>query len=338
MEIIGAALHQIDHENSLIRRRNTLAEGNQLSEYIERLLTGIANSSSKREFRFQADSTQVRASLNRMLGNSFQEATEGNAERLLNIERQAQEQISHLSTEIQKGSLFQTLVEIESKKHIIICKADHEEILDESDLKIRSGLPMKKQLYKAIMVIYKENNLIERVLVYDTNPKMAKYWWQDYLELCEIYTPSFNTERSIDIIFKKALEPLKEKHPEDYQVLRNSFVGHMRRQEEFDVSHYIESNLKNYEPNDNDLEMDKLIQKTFELPEKYGFDSRFPIDKEKISKRRISQKIKLTGSIDLILNDYVENIRETIQSEEDNQGNKFLKIKTEQGYKWFTEL
>ena len=274
-----------------------------------------------------------------MLGNSFQEATEGNANRLLKIEKQAQKKIKHLPTDIQKGSLFQTVVEIESQKNIIICKAEHEEILDEIDLQIHSGFPMKNQLYKAIMIVCNDAIEIQSVSVYDTNPKMAEYWWQDYLELSEIYNSAHNTTRSIDIILKKIIEPLRQEHPQDYQILRNSFLGYMRNKEEFNLSEYIDDNLTSYTPFDTKVKvkMQNITKKTLDLPKKYGFDSRFSIDKTKINKRRVKETIKLTDSIDLILNDHIENIRETIQSEEDDQGSKFLKIKTEQGYKWFSE-
>ena len=113
----------------------------------------------------------------------------------------------------------------------------------------------------------------------------------------------------------------------------------MRNKEEFNLSEYIDDNLTSYTPFDTKVKvkMQNITKKTLDLPKKYGFDSRFSIDKTKINKRRVKETIKLTDSIDLILNDHIENIRETIQSEEDDQGSKFLKIKTEQGYKWFSE-
>lgn len=338
VNIIGTSLYQIDHENNLVKERDALAEGNQLSEYISILLKSVVKSNSKREFSFTSNLTQVRASLDQMISNSFGNATKGNAVRLLEKERQAQEKISHLRSDIQRGSLFQALVQDESEKNIIICKADHEEILDEVDLQIRSGLPMRKGLYKAMLVKFSNDNQIKNVFVYDTNPSMAKYWWQDYLELSEIYTPSYNTERSLDIILKKGIEPLKDKYGEDYQVLRNSLVGYFRNQEEFDINQYVESELTNYTPIDPNLPKNRLIEKIIEFPEKHNFDIRFPVDNGSIKKRKITQKIKLADSIDLILNDYVDNIREIVSSETDQEGNKYLKIKTEEGYKWFTEL
>ena len=338
MKIIGTSLHQIDHENNLVQERDGLEEGNQLSEYISILLQSVVKSNSKREFKFSSNLTQVRASLDEMISNSFANATEGNALRLLEKERLAQEKIIQLRSEIQRGSLFQALVQDESEKNIIICKADHEEILDEVDLRIRSGLPMRKGLYKAMLVKFSNDNQIKNVFVYDTNPSMAKYWWQDYLELSEIYTPAYNTERSIDIILKKGIEPLKDNHGEDYQVLRNSLVGYFRNQEEFDINQYIENELRNYTPIDPNLPKDRLIEKIIEFPEKHKFDVRFPVDNGSIKKRRITQKIKLSDSIELVFNDYVDNIREIVSSEKDHEGNKYLKIKTEEGYKWFTEL
>lgn len=339
MEIIGTSLHQIDHGNNLVNKRDISAVENQLSEYISLLLESVAKSNSKREFKFTSNLTQVRASLDQMMiPESFANVTEANAQRLLDKEKQAQEKISQLGSEIQRGSLFQALVQVESEKNIIIWKADHKEIIDEVDFQRRSGLPTKKALYKAMLVKFSNDNQIKNVFVYDTNPSMAKYWWQDYLELSESHTPAHNTEKSIDIFLKKVIEPLKDNHPEDYQILRNSLIGHFRSREEFDINQYIEGELKDYEAIDPNLAKDKLIKKIIELPEKHDFDARFPIDKGSIKKRRITQKIKLADSIDLVFNDYVGNIREIVSTEQDHEGNKYLKIKTEEGYKWFTEL
>ena len=63
------------------------------------------------------------------------------------------------------------------------------------------------------MIVCNDAIEIQSVSVYDTNPKMAEYWWQDYLELSEIYNSAHNTTRSIDIILKKIIEPLRQEHP-----------------------------------------------------------------------------------------------------------------------------
>ncbi|WP_019499308.1 hypothetical protein [Pseudanabaena sp. PCC 6802] len=337
MNIIKAALYSFDHVQEKVKLRNTEQGGDEIQEYIEKLIEKVQLSFSNREFKFLSETTEVRASLDKMLNNSFLEAAEGNAKRLLRIEKETQQRITHLKHEVQKGSLFQALLEIDNQKHIIICKAEHEEILDEADLRIKSGFPLKKQLYKAVMVAYNGTHQIEKVRIFDTNSTMSKYWWQDYLELSETYTPAYNTERSVDIIFKKTIEPIKDKHPEDYQIIRNFFVGYMRTHDEFNLTEIVDM-LTGYEPIDDKLKTETIVDKLKSLPENFKFDRRFPIIKEKITKRRISEKIKLSSSIELWINDHVENITETIIAEEDSEGNKFIKIKTEEGYKWFARL
>jgi hypothetical protein len=78
-----------------------------------------------------------------------------------------------------------------------------------------------------------------------------------------------------------------------------------------------------------------LIERLEELPEKWDFDNRFGIDNESINKRAV-HKINVHPHIELILKDHVEDFEQIISSFEDQEGNKFIKIRTdEDGYNRF---
>ena len=269
-----------------------------------------------------------------MLNNDFDNGVEINAERLLRIELEAQEKIKQLPVEIQKGSLLQACIEHDDKTNIILTKADHSEYLDETDFQLHSGLPWKRKIFKAIVIEIKDEE-IDSIFVFDTNTPMSKYWWRDYLELMEVYTDAHNTKTSLEMLDLKILNPIKDKYKADHTILRNSMIGYFRNKEEFDMSCFIESILQNYTPLNENLEIDKIVEKVKALPQKYKFDTKFTIEKGEIKKRRIQYIMKLKESIDLILNDHIENLGDLIQSYSDEEGNKYVRIKSPEGYERF---
>jgi hypothetical protein len=334
MRIKYTSLHHIDHLNDKVQEVEIKNQGEQLSTYIERLLEEIIESSSKRSFDFQSDTTEVRSSISKMLAENYAEASSINASRLLQIEKDAQERIRHLNAEIQQGSLFHAYVEDENDaRFIIISKADHNEYLDELDFELRRGLPWKKRVFKAILVTFEEEQ-VNSVYVYDTNSKLSTYWWNAFLELKERYTDIHNTKTSLHTIDRKIFSQIKEKYPADHVILRNSAIGYFRNKDEFDLSEFINQTFRNYYPVDNTLPLEKIIGQTEKLPERWGFDRRFAIKKDEINKRAVN-KIKLSNNIDLLIKDHIENLNGTITAEEDQEGNKYVKIKSEEGYKAF---
>jgi hypothetical protein len=63
-----------------------------------------------------------------------------------------------------------------------------------------------------------------------------------------------------------------------------------------------------------------------ELPNRWKFDPRFTIEKSEVKKRAI-HRIQLNTNIELVLQDYLTNLGDSISAETDNEGNKWVKIK-----------
>ena len=334
MEIIHTCLHHIDHTIDFINKIDLLDQGQKLEEYIAKLLETIMKSSSRRSFVFKRNTTEVINAINFILGEKYDEGTEINAKRLLEAEKRAQDRIKQLKVEIQNGSLFQALFRNNGSKSFIISKADHEEFIDENDFLIHRGLPWKRRIFKAMVVFFDINDTITDIFIFDTNPSMSKYWWDDFLELQKKHTDAHNTEISLDTLDSKILNPLKKEYPVDHIVLRNSTVGYFRNKVEFDLVEFVAEIFANYHPVNDNLPINSLKAKILELPIKHDFDTRFSIEKDKITKRIIN-KIKLTDTIDLIFKDHIENLENTIQSFEDNEGNKGIIIRTNEGYERF---
>ncbi|MDY0362975.1 MAG: hypothetical protein RBR08_16115 [Desulforegulaceae bacterium] len=329
-----SSLHHIDHSKNISQKIDITDQGKALEQYINRLIEEISTSKNRRMFEFQRDTTEVRVAIQGFLEGKYEKNAETNAKKLLHTEQKTQEKIAHLKNEIQKGSLFQAAIDDDGISKVIISKADHSEYLDEKDFLLHRGLPWKKRIFKAVLITFDSSKKVKDIFVFDTSSPMAKYWWEEYLELKEKHTDSHNTRTALDVLDKKVFSKFKKKYPADHTIIRNSAVGYFRNKEEFEIQDFIDNILENYVPVDPDLKKEELIAKTKKLPENHNFDTRFKIKKDEI-KKRIVNKIALTDSIDLILKDHVEHLLETISSETDDEGNKFIKIRTDTGYDRF---
>ena len=333
MNIIFTSLYQVDHELNQIKKININDQSDDLKDYTNRLIKEITTSNNKRSFEFKSQTTEVRTAIEKFLNTEYEAGAKINADRLLNIEIEAQEKIDHLNIKIQKGSLFQAIIENDSETYIIISKADHNQILDEIDFTLKTGLPWEKRIFKAFLVKM-ENGLPKEIFVYDTTNRIARYWWDNYLELKEKYTDTHNTKTALNILDRKIFNPIKKEYPADHTILRNSAIGYFRNNDEFELSEFVAQTLENYTPIDPDFPKDKVVKKAKELPEKWKFDARFSIVKEEINKKQ-SNRIPLTEKIELILKDYISNLGNVIEAEKDAEGVKYIKIKTDVGYDSF---
>ena len=332
MSIIFTSLHQIDHSTNKIKKIE-ISHSDDLNQYTNRLIHEITTSNNKRQFEFKSNTTEVRTASTKFLEKKFNEASEINSKRLLAVEQNAQTKIDRLNKVIQTGSLFQAVLTDGNETTIIISKADHNQFLDEVDFTLKNGLPWEKRIFKAFLVKFNNSDPIN-IYVYDTTDRMARYWWDSYLELEEKFTDTYNTKKSLDLLDKKVFNKIKKDYPADHTILRNSTIGYFRSKEEFELEEYLNDTFKKYKPIDSNFPKDKTISKIKELPKEWNFDSRFGIKKEEIKKRQVN-KIPLTEKIELVLKDHIDDLSNIITSEKDREGNKYIKIKSDSGYERF---
>ena len=329
MKIIDASLHHINHETGVAELKDIARAGENLNEYVNKLLDEIATSSRKRDFRFRSPDTEVAAAIPQMFNGNFVVETDKIAARLLSKETDAQALMGHLNIEIQKGSLFQATIQLDDgTQQIIISKADHSTILDESDFRLHHGLPWNKKTFKAMAGAF-ENGIVDLVHVYDTNPQMTKYWWYEFLELQQIYDDAHNTKKSLDTLQSNLFDPIRQNSRQDYYVLRNTAINYFRTKAEFQMEDFIDAVLKDYQPYDQGLKVEKLITKARWFPEKYKFDGRFEISKDDVRKR-MTQVFQLKANVELRLTQPVENLSDIVTRHRDNEGNPFVKISVDE--------
>ncbi|WP_019038349.1 nucleoid-associated protein [Psychroflexus tropicus] len=335
MEIDKIEISKVDIENNQVEKIDSTLYGDELVNYLEELFQIVIDGGSGRKFEFERKTTEVRAQITKINNQEdFTEITDVIAQRLLNSESDAQERMDALGIIILKGIVVQALIIDEDQEKFIICKADHNDFLDEVNYELTRGLPIKKKAFKAFVCELNEEDNINDVLVYDTNPKDTKYWWADFLELEKVFTDEYNTEKAFNAIDKSVFNGIKKKHPQDYTYLRNSTVRYFRSNDRFEMNDFLDNGIGNYEPYDNELNINEVKDKIRELPTKKRspFDNQFNIIKEKVT-ARFKSTVILTEQIDLqIKQDIPEDV---IFAHEDPDGTKYVKIRSEKGYKFF---
>lgn len=337
---MGVSMYDIDYlSNKIILRDLPMVEDvldGDLKEYVDNLFGEIEKTKKKKEFKPGVCSEKVLKALLGMTGDSFDESARINAQELLEVEIVTQARMSQI-TEIQKGSLLQIIVKQEKSYLIYLIKIDPNDFFDLAERKKREGLPYKRKIFKSCCCEIDFNSNLGRIFVTDTTSPMSKYWWRDFLKLKQKYDDSHNTKFSITALNQKIFNPIKRKHPADYTILRNSTVGYFRNYEEFNLTIYVERVLEKYKPIDETLDMTKLIEKVEQLPgdENNGFDSIFTIISNEIPYRKLKQTILLHPSLELTIKDYLENLSDIVEAVKDKEGNKYIQIKTDEGFESF---
>ncbi|RZK26244.1 MAG: hypothetical protein EOO43_03375 [Flavobacterium sp.] len=340
MIIRSICIYQIDTENSQIIHIEKDKFGAAFDNYLNGLIKIITKGGNGRSFNFDRVTTEIRSLIPQLCvcaSEDFQGIAETAAKRLLTCEQTIQQKVEKLNVEIQKGIFLQAVVEDDARIYYVICKAEHSEFLKDEDYELTKGLPIKKKVFKAFIANFQSPDDIDGVLVYDTNATMSKYWWKDFLELSEVYTDKHNTNTAFDAIDKTVFTKMKKESPQDYVYLRNSAVRYFRAKEDFEMQDFLDNAIGDYQPYSQKVNVQELKKKIQELPKTKKFDERFSIVREEI-KAKFINRIPLTPQIELHLKEDVLNIESIITAEQDQDGTKFVKIRSDEGYKYFNDL
>lgn len=331
MDVNFSKLYKIDVENNSVSLEQ-FHENDNLNLYVMDLLQKVTDEIGDREYKFQEGARTIQGALTKIIKEEeIDDACQLIAKRLLQEETTAQERYGHLH-DIQKGMLiisYVKMTEIESK--IIISKADYNTFLEEISGDIKSGLPLKKKIFKSFIANV-ANGLISKIVTYDVNAKVSKYWWKEFLELSVVVKDEENTIRAFNAIEKSVLEPLKKKSKSDYLHLWNATVAYFRGEGEFLLSHYRDSILGVYAPYDEDVKIEELKKKCNELPAKFEFDHRFEKTPKSVNKR-FKKTIELSNAIDLVIKHDIANLSSTFKPKIEG-GRKYIMIWSEEGYEY----
>lgn len=332
MEIVNQTIRIIDYENNAVYKRDTPDE---FSNYVRQLITYINSNSSVREYCTRSVNTEVISCILDIIKNQIDtdlvtQKIDFIAKRLLIKECEAQNTIAHI-TNVQKGSLIQALLyDDEREKYTyLLAKVEHTDFVDDSDFSFKSGFSKdKKKLWKScIFEIDDLNSLRFSAKVYSNT--VAKYWHDSFLELDQIISDEVNTDKAFRAIDSTLNRNIKNIAPRDHTLLRNAVIAYFKSNDYIDYETMIQSVLKNYHPVQLEQEkMDRVIEKIQELPDKHKFDKQFNTVPSAIN-ARIKKVYDVCQGVQLKITDAINDFDDTIKAYRDIDGNKYIKIKTD---------
>ena len=330
LSVLTKSIHLIDYQNNNVTVREI---PDSFNEYVYELINYITDNTSVRHYKTRSETTQVVSNVRLVANNTdiMSMSSSDIAQRLLLKESEAQSRIQRLRTSVKKGSLIQALVDKQDTNELIylLAKVEHSDFVDDSDLSFKTGFSKdKKTIWKTcILSINSEDSYsIQDALIYSDTK--AKYWSDDFLELDEMITDEVNTDKAFRAIDETLSRNVKNVAPNDYVYIRNSFIGYLKSNEHIDYMGMIDTLLGNYVPTElSDASLTSLKTKLNELPSKRDFDYQFTSIPTAI-KAKIKRTYPVYSGIEIRVNDYIDNIKETIKACEETDGTKYLKIKT----------
>lgn len=341
MDVLYIQLVKIDHNNNCVNFE-TIGEQENVKQYVMEMLETISCNEGEREYVFKGSEETMRIYLNKFLiENDKEKITLKIAQRLLDKEILAQTKYANI-TQIQKGIMLAALCNMTGREYkVIIAKADYSEFLEEATGEKRNGLPTRKKIFKSFIAnVTKLDDVytISRMVTFDVNSSQAKYWYSDFLDLEAKLDDEANTTRAFDEINARVLTPIKKVSKEDYWCLYNATLRYMRSDGEFDIEYYTNEILGKYTPIHSMINANDLSRKAFELPEKRKFDKKFT-KVPKAIKKKIKAIITLTEDISLSVADNSNpSLKNIIKPHEDEEGHKFIMVKSVEGYSYAKSL
>ncbi|WP_423737178.1 hypothetical protein [Chitinophaga caseinilytica] len=342
MEIVFNALFKIDIQDKEALSVPLPERTEDLKSYIIDLLDKIIANPDKKGFEFESETTEIRSLINKILVVEDHDIDKYNEYCLTIANRLHRKEIesdrrNNLQVDLIKGIAVISLVKFDNNiRKLIISKSDYNEFLDVQSYNRRQGFPIKKKIYKAFVAEINEDNEIIKVAVYDTNSVFTVYWYRDFLELKQVHTDEYNTDKVFNIIETKILTPIKKVSKRDYIDLWNATVRYFRIKPEFSLDGFVGEIFTGHVPFDDRVDTKDLASKTRKQFEKGGFDSQFGIVAKIISKR-FKKSISLTPQIDLNLKEGIQNLKGTIQRFKEGNGNKWIMIRTDEGFEYFND-
>lgn len=320
-----------NEENKLERSENISLDNDNLKEYIERTVTDIIEKDNDRkEYILDETKTNIKEFIELLKQDDYYNCNEyisdlkKHSQRLLTIEIETKELIKGLKNNLLKGSLLFINLQADNAKLLLICKIEHDEVLNEVNFEKIRGLNNKRIIYKSML--YYLNT--DKIYVSDKNN--SQYWHEKFLELKNVNTNKYNTYQALDFFFN-IIDKYKNKDVYKYEsiIIRNNILTYFRSKSNFNFSDFIDE-VFSYNP-ENEFPMDELRKKFISNQKK--FDTSFSIDKEETKKRRLNNKILLGKGMTLNIDGTISDIQNVIKPYSEN-GEHGIIIVSNEGFNW----
>lgn len=344
IKIKSISLYQINSAAAIKEEIKITGDFTDLNGYLKNLLSEIDAQEHKRSYQVQRETSEFSSALKEFA--LFDELvvirSEGLAEKLLQEEIRVDQEYSQLNKNknkkgiVNKGSFLQFLYEVSGKNCYLGVKIEHQIFFDEKDFKKKSGLPESSKVYKACRVIFSETNF-EEISVYDKNAVPSLYWWSGFLELVVLRDDALNTQRAAKAIVKVLDAKVKKLHPEEYTQIRNAAIVALKQNKQINYNDLVDDLLSRavFEDANFNAKIPEIISALKKAPTdpKEGFDLQFQGSPGAVQYRL--RKVGMGRNIFLTYPEEIENLNRFIWAKIDENGDKVVVVKSEEGYEHF---
>lgn len=339
MEILKLLSHNIlVEEEKIVENKITNEEA---KDFFNSIIDEVLEKETKKSYKPRTPTTEVISIITKVLKDmdSNEELLVNISKRLLKYEISTQKDIDKLGTKIKKGCLLQAYIKKNEKKNFIITKIEATDGLDMTELRMRAILPFSKKIIKNALFEINEDEEFGDIFLSDTNANISKYWYDDFLELEEMTTDEMNTQKTYGIVMREIKNKLEKISPSDYTFCRNACITFFKTKGTFDLNDAINDIFLSYNFEDEAIKKEEIIEKIKNKIKKEGLDTQFVLKKDVIKNRLIKMKKRVNEGISIEIDGYIENIKDSIYSIEQN-GEKYIMIKSteEETYKSFNWL
>tara|TARA_R110002049_G_scaffold93391_3_gene230903 strand:+ start:7676 stop:8701 length:1026 start_codon:yes stop_codon:yes gene_type:complete len=333
IEIKTFSLHHLEVSSNEAKKIDIDFKTETIADYALSLIDEILESPNKRHFEFKSGDTEIKNSIPKIIADSknIEEVLLNNAKRLLEKEVAADNKIKHLGVKVQRGSLLHIHFQQNGNDNLLICKVEHDEIINEQSFEINRGLNTRKKVFKAFLIYLANETRNQEIYLSDKNN--SKYWWDDFLELSQVNTDEENTENSLNKIIRIIdKEKNKNEFGLDGSLLRNNIVGYYKTNTDFNFSEVYDI-VTNYKPLNTKFPVDTILSKFDKLKEDKSFDKQFPIVQKRVDKKIITN-IPLGKGLFLKIEKHVPNLNEIIKPYHGESGEVGITIISDQAYRY----
>jgi len=334
LTIFNAVVQKVDCKGQLLGSPFYKTNETDIKTYLTGVIRNVVNIPRSQRFQFCNGGYDSKSAIEMLAGTAFKSEALALTQRLLECETDAQKKITGL-TELREGSLLCAHFQLGDQECIILVKIDHAGYLNESTLERTSGLPVKQRAQKCATFTIVAGEADATVVISDSNASLTEYWWGGFLNLEPLSNSRKNTLRAFKAVETLLKNKVEKTSLSDYWTLRNAFVSYFTTRPQCVFDQMVDDIMGGYSPHDPALDMQKLAAEAKLLPEKKDFDSHFSIAPDVI-RNKIKRQIRLGDNLDLRITGEISDFDTTFDTGDDD-GRKYLKIYSEEGYAAFNK-
>lgn len=336
MEILYRTLHYMDlNMEALIRKKIPSDFDPYITEYIRFATT---ENKISRMYSVLSPDTTVMHCISEIVvdivrqGNTIidervsLELSDSIAQKLFAIEQTVEARVGHF-TNLQRGSIVQTLVLEDDGYQYIIAKVEHSEWYDGETLIKNFGFPGdNKRVWKSAVVDLSVNggNVIHGNVKVFSNTG-AKYWVKDFLEVQEAHSDRVNTEEVLKIVNRELRRSVKGKSLYDYYNLKNSLNHALQSDRMISYSDLVSSLFDAYQPTEPSVNKEDIKTRLLGYADSGKFDTQFHADPN-VVKKSSRIKYRVNEYVNLMVLEAQPDRGALIKAEKKPTGEKVLTI------------